>query len=351
MVKASKKSSGKRNQETVKYTTELQRRKRKELLTLRQEAQRLNTLLVPLLQRRQDHWASALDVTGGVSNGWRSLASIECEERRRAERTNGELKAILADQEKIRTAIQRLLRRQSTFEGREFVLQLQPAIERSPCRLDYSQALIGELASGLDALRLDAGMIFPAENENNCAIISRSQDTRHAMTGRRIAETYTVTPLACSMQNAADLLWRFVSSDADSAFFSIRKTNPNSCEMNCVAISRESSQIINGVVIYRRYNESNRVVVVGLSTWYLPTGGVQFEDKTWTVISPTQSNPQHSCVVRTRYELQAKVTDTASVLPTDLTQVEDAIMSGIGGKLRNAMQAMQNSLLNEIEFG
>eukprot|EP00644_Phytophthora_capsici_P005691 jgi/Phyca11/4461/fgenesh1_pm.PHYCAscaffold_2_\ len=273
MVKASKKSSGKRNQETVKYTTELQRRKRKELLTLRQEAQRLNTLLVPLLQRRQDHWASALDVTGGVSNGWRSLASIECEERRRAERTNGELKAILADQEKIRTAIQRLLRRQSTFEGREFVLQLQPAIERSPCRLDYSQALIGELAS--------------AENENNCAIISRSQDTRHAMTGRRIAETYTF----------------------------------------------------------------NRVVVVGLSTWYLPTGGVQFEDKTWTVISPTQSNPQHSCVVRTRYELQAKVTDTASVLPTDLTQVEDAIMSGIGGKLRNAMQAMQNSLLNEIEFG
>ncbi|KAL3673676.1 hypothetical protein V7S43_001374 [Phytophthora oleae] len=353
MVKAAptKKSPGKRNEEVVPYTTELQRRKRRELLTLRLEEQRLNALLVPLLQRRQDHWTSALNVTGKASNGWRSLASIECAERHRAERTNRELKAILADQEKIVTAIRKLLGKQNTFEGREFVLQLKPALERFPCGLDHSKALLGELASGLDALRLDVGTIFSALNEDNCAIISRSQDKRHATTGCRIAETTTVTPLACSMQDAADLLWRFVSTDADTSFLSVRKTNPHSFEMNCVAMSRENSQSINGVVIYRRFIECDRVVVVGLSTWFLPTGGVQFEDKVWTVISPTPSDPLHSCVIRTRYELQAKITDTASVLPADFTQVEDTVMSGIGGELRNAMQALQNALLNEIEFG
>ncbi|KAK1948348.1 hypothetical protein P3T76_000638 [Phytophthora citrophthora] len=347
---ASKKSSSKRSQEAVPYTTDLQRRKRRELLALRQEAKRLNALLVPLLQRRQDNWSNALDVAGEASNWWRSLASIECEERHRAEKTNQELKGILADQEKVGAAFRKLLEKQNPFEGREFVLQLEPAVDRSPCRLDYSKALLGELTSGLEALRLDTGMIFSAEDDNNCSIITRSQDKRHAITGRRIAETYTVTPLACPMQNAVELLWSFVTNDGGTSLFSIRKTNPHSREMNCVVAYRENSQIVNGVVIYRRYNESDRVVMVGSSTWFLPTGGVQFEDKSWTVVSPSPSDPQHACVVRTRYELQAKATDT-SVFPTDLTQVKDAIMSGIGEKLRNAMQAMQNALISVIEFG
>ncbi|KUF91727.1 hypothetical protein AM588_10003273 [Phytophthora nicotianae] len=242
------KKPDRRKQGPVPYTTGLQRRKRIELLTLRQEAQRLNELLAQLQQRRHEHLAIAADSTTGIegSNGWRSLAAIECEGREQAERTNRELKVILANQQKTGEAIRKILRKRGVLE--------------------------------------------------------------------------------------------------------IRKTNPYSFEMNCVAKSRDGPQNIDGVVIYRRYDEHNSIVVVGRSTWFFPTGGLQFEDTALTVISPSSSDPLRCCTVQTRYELQAKITDL-SVLPSDFAQVENAVMSSVGRKLRNAMQALQNALLSEVELG
>ncbi|ETL84483.1 hypothetical protein L917_15732 [Phytophthora nicotianae] len=346
------KKPDRRKQGPVPYTTGLQRRKRIELLTLRQEAQRLNELLAQLQQRRHEHLAIAADSTTGIegSNGWRSLAAIECEGREQAERTNRELKVILANQQKTGEAIRKILRKRGVLEGRNFVFQVKPVVERFPSRLDYSDAILGELASGLESLRLDAEMIFPTIDDKHCTIISHSRDKMNASNGHHVAEVSTITPLACSMQNAGDLLWRFVSTDVDSSFYSIRKTNPYSFEMNCVAKSRDGPQNIDGVVIYRRYDEHNSIVVVGRSTWFLPTGGLQFEDTALTVISPSSSDPLRCCTVQTRYELQAKITDL-SVLPSDFAQVENAVMSSVGRKLRNAMQALQNALLSEVELG
>ncbi|POM77299.1 Hypothetical protein PHPALM_5337 [Phytophthora palmivora] len=336
------KKSRRLKQGPVPYTTELQRRKRSELLTLRQEVEKLNDLLVKLHQHRHDHLALPTNKEGEGGNGWRSLAVIECEGRQRAERANRELKAIMANQQKTWTAIQKLLKKRNIREGQEFLFHLKPAVERFPSRFDYSDAVLGELASGLEALRLDTGVMFPTlDAASNYTIVSHTHDKCNATNGHRIAETTTTTPLACSVQDAGDRLWRFVSAD-------IRKCNPHSFEMNCVANDRNGLQTIDGVVIYRRYDESDRIVVVGSSLWFLPTGGLQFEDKLWTVISPSPSGLPHSSVVQTRYQLQAKITDT-SVLPTDFAFAENAVMSSIGQKLRIAMQALQNVLLSEID--
>ncbi|EGZ28083.1 hypothetical protein PHYSODRAFT_293711 [Phytophthora sojae] len=286
----------------VPYTTGLQRRKRSELMYLRQKGEELNSRLVQLQQLRHDRLALA-NVGGG--SAWQSLAAIECEERKRSERTNRELKAILDKQQETAAAIQ------SARKAR------------------------GLRERGLDSLRLATWTIFSTQEKESYAIACRSQDTRHQGDGHRVAETITATPLNCSMQDAADILWQFVSSDVDKSFNSIRKSNPHPFEMNCVANSREAPQNIDGVVIYRRYDEGDRI----------------FEDKVWTVISPSPSDPLRSSVVRARYQLQAKPVDAGSVSPADFAQAEDVVMSSIGKKPRNAMQTLQNALLHEVDLG
>ncbi|KAG6609383.1 uncharacterized protein IUM83_00389 [Phytophthora cinnamomi] len=334
----------------VPYTTELQRRKRSELLTLRQEAEALNRRLALLQQLRHDRLALAVNATDGGGSAWQGLAAIECEERKRAERTNRELKVILETQQKTVAAICKVLGKRRVFEGRDFVFQLKPTIPRFPSRLDYSNAILADLERGLDLLRVDTETIFTPPEDNKYAIVSRSQDIRRTPDGHRVAETTTITPLPCSVQDAGETLWRFVSSDVDKSFYSIRKCNPHSFEMNCVANSREGPQHIDGVVIYRRYDESDRIVIVGTSTWFLATGGLQFEDKFWTVISPSPSDPLHSSVVQTRYQLQANIPDAKSVLAANFAQAEDAVLSSIGRKLRNAMLALQSALLTEVDW-
>ncbi|ETM41848.1 hypothetical protein L914_12415 [Phytophthora nicotianae] len=106
---------------------------------------------------------------------------------------------------------------------------------------------------------------------------------------------------------------------------------------------------LDGVNIVRMYEEGNQIVLVGSTTWFLPTGGLEFEDPHWTIISPSPRNPQHSSVVRSCYQLQVKRLDSASVLPVDFAHVEEVVMKSIGGKLRNVLQLQQNVLLEKAD--
>ncbi|KAG7401940.1 hypothetical protein PHYBOEH_009520 [Phytophthora boehmeriae] len=338
-----KRSKARRTVGAVPYSTDLQRRKKSELKELRKEAQQLNARLVHLQLQRHNRFTTA---ASKGSHGWQSLAAIECEERQRAERCNRQLKLVMADMEKVHASFNRLLGRPEALQGREFVLQLEPKIERPVVSLDVSTAILADLATSLDSLRLDAGGMFTVPRDDH-AVVCRSEKKLYAVSGHCVAETKTITPLACSMRDAGDILWRFICSDVDKSFHSITKKTPNAWEMTSLAKSRDGFLHIDGVTIYRRYDEDHRIVVVGTSTWVLPNGALQFEDRAWTVITPSSL---HSAVVQTRYQLQVKAQSAASVQPTDFAYAQEAVLSSIGNKLRNAMQSLQSALLDEVEL-
>ncbi|RLN93961.1 hypothetical protein BBJ28_00019552 [Nothophytophthora sp. Chile5] len=167
----------------VPYSTDLQRRKRAELQVLRQEAQELNAQLALLQSTR--HFRIGAETTHlpeqGDLSGWRSLAMIEYEERQRAESTNRKLKAIMANQLEVHASIRKLL-------GRSIVCEV------------WELCLLAWLC-----LRLRA----------------TTKSWRHERLGNLI-ETSSVTPLACDMREAGELLWHHLTTkknkDAEKAF-------------------------------------------------------------------------------------------------------------------------------------
>ncbi|KAG6613748.1 uncharacterized protein IUM83_18521 [Phytophthora cinnamomi] len=342
----------------VRYTTSLQRRKKAELKSLREEARKLNAQLEKLQLSRLNHIGIAPDTAQQPQNGhlsvWRSLATIESEGRERAERTNRELKAIMANQLRVHASIQKLLGRSNVLEGMDFVFQLQPTYDQPLSPLDFSDAILSDLSNSLGALRQEVDQVFPALG-GNLAIACSSQTKQHETRGNCF-ETSSITPLACSVQNTGMKLWHHITTkkneDVQKSFRFVRTRNSNCIERNCMASLPDGNDTVlhlDGVNIVRKYEETNRTVLVGTTTWFLPTGGLQFEDHHWTIISPSPTDPQHASVVQSCYQLRVKHVDTASVLPVDLARVEGVVLPSIGKKLRNVLQLQQNVLLENAD--
>eukprot|EP00644_Phytophthora_capsici_P011774 jgi/Phyca11/573005/estExt2_Genewise1.C_PHYCAscaffold_500382 len=340
-----------RKEGPVRYTTSLQRRKKAELKALMEEAQQLNTQL----QQMQLSRLSRIGINPSASrkpNMWRSLAMIESESRERAERTNRELKAIMANQINVNASINKILGRRNLLEGMDFVFNVQDIPDRRLQPLDFSDAILAELSNSLGKLRLEADNVLPVMEENP-PISCRSQN-RNLKSDETCVETTSITPLECSMHKAAEYLWHHITTkknkDTQKSFRFVRSRNLNSLERNCMASLPNGNNLLlnlDGVNIVRKYEEANQVVLVGTTTWFLPTGGLQFEDHHWTIISPSQANPLGASVVRSCYQLQVKRVDTSSVLPMDFGHVKKLVLNAIGGKLRNVLQLQQTVLLEK----
>ncbi|ETN19837.1 hypothetical protein PPTG_02973 [Phytophthora nicotianae INRA-310] len=347
------KKDRRRKEGPVRYTTSLQRRKKAELNALREEAQQLNAQLDRLVRSRISR-IGMVSTQNPNPNTWRSLAMIESEGRERAERTNRELKAIMANQVKVYASIRKILGRNDLLQGMDLVFEAQPTSDRPLQQLDFSDAILAELSNSLGGLRLQANNVLPAL-EMKPSIICSSQ-VKQLQTGGNCVETTSITPLTCPIQEAATILWHHITTkknkDTQKSFRFVRTRNPNSVERNCMASLPDGNNLLvnlDGVNIVRMYEEGNQIVLVGSTTWFLPTGGLEFEDHHWTIISPSPRNPQHSSVVRSCYQLQVKRLDSASVLPVDFAHVEEVVMKSIGGKLRNVLQLQQNVLLEKAD--
>ncbi|KAL4088259.1 hypothetical protein PRIC1_012683 [Phytophthora ramorum] len=351
------KKDRRRKEGPVRYTTSLQRRKKTELKCLREESQQLNAQLEQLRLSRLRHLGMLPTLTAPTHNSgpstWRSLVMIESEGRERAERINRELKLIMAKQLSVCASIRKVLGRSNVLEGMNFVFDFQPTCDRPLSQLDFSDAILAELSNSLGQLRLEVDTVFPAL-KGDISITCTTRNKCHEVCGNRV-ETTSITPMACAMQQAAQILWRHITTkqnkDTQKSFRFVRTRNPNSLERNCMASLPDGKGALlslDGVNIVSKYDEENRIVLVGTTTWFLPTGGLQFEDHHWTTISPSPVDPLHASVVRSCYQLQVKRVDTASVLPLDFAHVEGVVLNSIGRKLRNVLQLQQNVLLESI---
>ncbi|GMF27946.1 unnamed protein product [Phytophthora lilii] len=211
-----------------------------------------------------------------------------------------------------------------------------------------SDANLSDLSSNLGKLRLEADRVLPAI-EDNVTITCTSRNTYHEAFGNRI-ETSSITLMACSVQQAGEILWHHITTkknkDREKAFRFVRTRNPYSFERNCLASLRDGNGAVlnlDGVNVLRKYKEAHRIILVGTTTWFLPTGGLQFEDHHWTVISSSPTAPLDASVVRSCYQLQVKHVDTASVVPIDFTHTNEVVLKSIGKKLRNVLQLQQDT--------
>ncbi|KAE8998577.1 hypothetical protein PF010_g15472 [Phytophthora fragariae] len=81
----------------------------------------------------------------------------------------------------------------------------------------------------------------------------------------------------------------------------VQRKCPSPLDVNVVASLRAGLLCVNSVSTYRRYDEGDRVILVGTTKWFLSTGEIVLQDSNWTVISSLPEDPLHSCVMKSVY--------------------------------------------------
>ncbi|OWZ20895.1 hypothetical protein PHMEG_0004645 [Phytophthora megakarya] len=318
------------------YSTELQRRKKAELQALQSEEQYLTAQL--------SHFARSAGNIKLVDSGthssvdkdkrkWYIQAMAECEERVRAERQNREMKTLLLQQFKTFQSIRKLLGQSDTLEGMGFVERLQPTADRPFFQLDFSDPILSELASNLERLCLQAEVVLP-DTKDALTVAFRTQNKFH---DRDCFEMTSTTPLACSAQEAGDILWRFISNKDDEA-----AEKSFSCIASLlVQDSNDNPLYVEAVSTFRKYQEKSREIIVGSMSWLLPTERLDYEGSYWAIISPSSTDSGHSSTVRFCYRLLVKDVGSQSATRTQ------EIMNCIGNQVRCYLQLQQDIFLTK----
>ncbi|KAG6603079.1 uncharacterized protein IUM83_17562 [Phytophthora cinnamomi] len=281
---------------------------------------------------------------------WRERAIAHCEARALAQRTNQTLKQMLQQQFKCFQAVRRQFDQEDALYDLDFLKHMQPTLDRPFLRVDFSRSLLDELSSDLGMMYLGANTVVPTTNSNP-SVLLRSQARLH-QNGTRYFETTSVTPLACTVHEAGDILWRYVSkadaTDRMRAFNVTRVTSIDDCDVtqerqfttsHVIQDSVNALVWLEAVVAFRKYSESDRHFLVGAINWFVPGEGLEFMDKFWTVVSAAPMDPTHSSVVQIYYKQEVKKAGTQS------TEKIEAMMQHIGRMTHCYLQCMQDAFL------
>ncbi|KAL4092746.1 hypothetical protein PRIC1_011737 [Phytophthora ramorum] len=331
----------------VPYSTELQRRKRLELRTLKAKALEMEMTLAQLEKTHRENMKKATERSH--STRWRSFAAITRAERQRAEQRNRGLKAILADQTKVYASIGKFFEKKDVLKEMDFVFQLE--VDRPLLQLEFSAEIVEIMTEGLPCLYRAMETELPRlDSETTVSIRCEGIPLGDGGKGMRIS---SITPLACTVQEAGTWIWDYTTkvhqdSGKYQSFKNILKTTPNPWDMNSMSTMRAGPQVMNMISTFRRYDEGSRTVLIGTAKWFLPDGSLLLQDYNWTVISPSPSDPVHSCVMQNCYKLEM-----ASTLPSNAVEAQKAIMmlDTVGLQMRKAIQSMQDIVLTRMGVG
>ncbi|ETN14540.1 hypothetical protein PPTG_22145 [Phytophthora nicotianae INRA-310] len=104
--------------------------------------------------------------------------------------------------------------------------------------------------------------------------------------------------------------------------------------MNAVALMVEGVLCSNAVSKFRKYDEGNRIILVGTTKWFLPSGELHLQYYNWTVVSPSPFSRLGACVMRHYYKLEMTKT-----LSKESGQTQKLMFDGLSDKMRCFYQA------------
>lgn len=320
-------SAAKLSRPVVKYTTKLQRRKRAELSSLREQ--------VRVLEARLEHLRLMTWVEKGKSGAnaeveaWVALeekAAYELAARQRSEQTNKQLRAHLERQIKLRDKIERLI---GKYQRRGDNLDVGRSLLAAAVS---SAAMSMPVSTGTMALSIftNAPSVQETLEQLVAQVDSVFSNTRlhpqsswletHA--AHNAAEIRTFTMSKCTVAMAADLLWRRPKEKL--AFTMIAKNEvpvadglhglektllPIQCRPWWDHLDQENSSRIEVVLqtehFLRRVHDpvTGRSVLVTLALTRLPgdNGQVLLREHFWKSITPVHDSTEGKSIIQTSY--------------------------------------------------
>lgn len=330
---------------SVPYSTDLQRRRRTELLSLRAEARELECRLTELQFKQQRKLGDT--TTQEDPEKWQVAAVIARQEHELAENMNHKLKRILASRLRVFASIEWLLESCDMYKELELMSQ---NCRQSLCQSSTANSVLAAISDSLEQMLTEADSVFPAL-KNYLTVALQTHQKRQEVCGIlgdtcTCVETISVTPLPCTISKSGTLVWQQLvgrkDAEPDKLYRFIRASHDTTLEMSFTLLLKdETSKLlcVDAVSAYRKFEEENRFVLVGKTTWKPRSVGLELETFHWTVISPSPNSLKtQSCVVQSCNRLHVKRLETTSA---------DArhILTSIGSRLRSFMKLVQQGLL------
>ncbi|EGZ09076.1 hypothetical protein PHYSODRAFT_525783 [Phytophthora sojae] len=281
-------------------STGLQRRKRAELASLREQAQELEGVLVqmqrgvvagPLTERASEERDSR-------RCEWYRHALEQCQLRLQAEKTNRQLKSILKKQAKVHEALNGVLQKRSTLYHK----QSSPSI--------------------------------------NSSVVCNYDQRRQT----KVVEFETTTPLGCSLQDATAFVWRNFQIDR------VRSFHPNTLLKKVVITmpSRNGAIQAEKLNYVRKHEDGDQTLISWADLMVLPTKSeLHFRAEGLILLTPSQADPKQTLL---RSFLKLYLDNNSASLyvgPEDIAYAQDIVLGAMAAKIRMFWQSFQNMLIEE----
>ncbi|KAG6574645.1 uncharacterized protein IUM83_10823 [Phytophthora cinnamomi] len=332
-------------------TRQLQRKKA-EATSLREEALVLEAQIDLLKHAKQSSPTgpqTASTRSARESKGY-DQAVTQAVLRQQAEKVNRDLKAILANQEQVSESLRSVLQRRSALQGMDVVFGGSAPLYRPPQPLDRSMGIMHLLEQRVENLYLDSQGGFGWDMP--WLVTSKMNVNSNTQYGK-VIEIETITPVACSIQEAAAILWKdmkTIHEIPDKRYRYLRGSKPHSLEKNFVMRLRgqDCDIEINGSHFSRKFEEDQRIVVAKADSMILPTQGLEFKSPSWTTITASESDPQHASVVRSYLRIYAEVQNNLDARAEDLEFARNFVLNGLSKMMFGCAQKTQSELVQQM---
>ncbi|RLN47544.1 hypothetical protein BBJ28_00002935 [Nothophytophthora sp. Chile5] len=263
--------------------------------------------------------------TGALTGA--ELVMVQYRKRLQSEKTNRELKTIMANQRKLNDTLRVLLHNPSVMDvcALGFAPTLFHQMEKYSPRSLVLHASVGVaqlawLEQRVESLYRSAKSTLRIEAAPSLS--ARTMITQDKQRGKTV-EITTTTPLECPMRDATEVV---IMLESPMGVLDFQKAN-----------------------FVRKFEEPERTVIVWADLMLLPQYEIQFRNESWVVITPSATDPHSASVVHIFAQIYVDGPKGSPACGEDAAPALDAAFAALANMYRQFLQSHQNALLEETQ--
>ncbi|KAG2818188.1 hypothetical protein PC112_g12743 [Phytophthora cactorum] len=347
--KPKQKSAKKRRVRSAETSsTGLQRRKRAELASLREQVEELQGVLDQL--KHAGHLSLFQSVDGAEPSSapegetqWHGRAIEQYRLRLQAEKVHRHLIAITKNHNKVREALCGVLQKRSVLYGMDYLKNDKlPRRGAALSGVSPVDSWMAQLENTAEHLRLLSSR-FEIKQQLLTSVNNAMQFKYDERRKTKIIEFETTTPLNCSLQEASSFLWSDFRSDR------ILGTKPDTLIKKTMLTmpSCKGAIIAEKLHFLRKYQYEGQMVLTWADIMVLPgKRELQFRTEGIILLSTSTANPDQT-LCRSFLKLYLDINDVGCQLrPEDVAYAQDIVLGAMAMKLRLYWQSFQNMLID-----
>ncbi|KAL4165579.1 hypothetical protein KRP22_014289 [Phytophthora ramorum] len=287
-------------------STVLQRRRRAEILSLRQQATELQKALDQILSGGEANPAiltlNAKTYADAKARGqrlsrWHRCALEQYEMRNKSQELNRQLKKILSQQRNTSSSLRRILRRQSLVQDMKYLMKHEsPEHLFGPLADNDVSRSMAQLESAVENMYQYATPQF--EVGSTPALSSPVQTSYSEQRKGDVVEFVVSTPMSCSMANASNVMWNYHNNQTPENMPNVFH-NMETLTMQHL----EDTLQFDKLHYVRKFSESDKITFACSDILLLRSKGLRFLLKGYITFMPLPADPLHTCVVHSVFKV------------------------------------------------